>query len=77
MVGLHAVARYNIPLKVPDNGIKIKDLGDELGMDEKILGRLVQQAIVHGIFQEPEPDLITHLKLSRLLRDDPDWLHTA
>ena len=68
MVGLHAVARYNIPQKIPNDGIKIKDLGNELRMDEMILGRLVRQAIVHGIFQEPEPDLITHSNLSRLAR---------
>ncbi|CAN9171759.1 unnamed protein product [Alternaria sp. RS040] len=77
MVGLHAVARYNIPQKIPNDGIKIKDLGNELRMDEMILGRLVRQAIVHGIFQEPEPDFITHSNISRLLRDDSDWLHLA
>lgn len=77
MVGLHAVARYNIPLKVPEKGIRIQDLADELKIEEAILGRLVRQAIVHGVLQEPEPGLITHSTLSRLMRNNPDWLHTA
>ncbi|KAK7698852.1 hypothetical protein SLS57_012503 [Botryosphaeria dothidea] len=71
----HAIARYNIAHHVPDAGTTIPALASALPFaDEEYLARVLRHAIANGLFQEPQPGLITHTRLSRLLRDDPDAL---
>ncbi|KAH7017921.1 S-adenosyl-L-methionine-dependent methyltransferase [Macrophomina phaseolina] len=73
-VSLYASSHYKIPLHIPNDGIRIRDLAIKLNLDEEKITRLLRHAISNGIFREPQPGIIAHNPLSRLMRDDEDTL---
>ena len=56
--------------------ISYPDLAKASGLDEKLLRRFVQDAMLSNIFIEPEPGYVSHSSLSRLLKEDPEAMDT-
>ncbi|KAH7053461.1 O-methyltransferase-domain-containing protein [Macrophomina phaseolina] len=77
VMSLHAIARHEVPLHVPDEGISFAALAAKAKMDEQALTRLVRHAVAYGVFRETEQGFITHTPMSKLMRDDEDWLDAA
>ncbi|KAK0662800.1 O-methyltransferase gsfB [Lasiodiplodia hormozganensis] len=78
ITSLLALARYDIPAKVPTTGstsfaaLAEHTAGGGGALDAETLARLLRNAIVEGIFAEPSPGQIQHTPTSRLLQN-PDF----
>ncbi|KAK6215396.1 sterigmatocystin 8-O-methyltransferase [Colletotrichum tabaci] len=53
---------------VPDEGITYSALSKAVGIRERALVKIMRTIICHGIFSEPEPNLVKHTDVSQLFR---------
>lgn len=68
MIGIDAISRYNIAGMVPHGGrISFAEISERSGLDKGLVRRLLRQAMSMRIFEEPEPEMVAHTKVSRFL----------
>lgn len=67
------VYHYNIPKYVPlDDDISFSAVAIAAGVDEGLLRRHLQHAMINRIFAELRPGFLRHTAASRILRQDPE-----
>ncbi|KAI0095838.1 sterigmatocystin 8-O-methyltransferase [Nemania sp. FL0031] len=79
MISIQVITRFKIANLVPENGhISYEDLARQTCLSEPVLRRMLQAAMTMRIFYEPEPGMVAHNKVSKLLVDAQmnDWLAT-
>ncbi|KAI1752670.1 sterigmatocystin 8-O-methyltransferase [Xylaria castorea] len=77
MICFQAIARFGIASVIPENGqASYEDIAQQTCLTEPILRRMLQVAMTMRMFYEPEPGMVAHTKVSRLLLDPQmnDWL---
>ena len=57
---------------VPVNGIKLEELAKQAGLDVDRTGRIVRQLMTYRIFEEHQPNVISHSSTSLLMQQDDD-----
>jgi SAM-dependent methyltransferase len=68
MVSIGAIARYHIAELVPLGGqISFEDISKKSGMSLTMARRLIRHGMSMRIFQEPEPGMVAHTKISKFL----------
>ncbi|KAK8102241.1 hypothetical protein PG984_015387 [Apiospora sp. TS-2023a] len=69
MVSLQAISRFKIAEKVPTNGgqISFADLAKQTGVPERMIQRLLRQAITMRVFREPQEGFVAHTQASKAL----------
>lgn len=68
LVTIDGVCRYGIPDMIPAGGkISFDEISSKTGLEKFAVRRLVRHAITMRIFDEPEPEVITHSKMSKFL----------
>lgn len=80
MVCLQAITRFKIASMIPENGqVSYKDIADKTCLSEPVLRRMLQYAMTMRLFREPEPGMVAHTKISKVLADSQmnDWMATA
>jgi O-methyltransferase domain len=78
LLSLRFVYYYNIPQYVPANGsISYADIAHASNLDEVLLRRFIQAAMVNRVFSEPQLGYVQHTAISRLLKDDPEAMDTV
>jgi O-methyltransferase domain len=78
LLSLRFVYHYNIPQYVPANGsISYADIARASNLDEVLLRRFIQAAMVNRVFSEPQLGYVQHTAISRLLKDDPEAMDTV
>ncbi|KAK7977033.1 S-adenosyl-L-methionine-dependent methyltransferase [Apiospora saccharicola] len=69
LVSIDTICRYKIAELVPSGGkISFGDIAKQAGLEEPLVRRLLRHAMTMRIFQEPEPDMVAHTKISKFLR---------
>ena len=72
-MSLRFIYRHNIPKYVPAEGqISFEEIARAGNLDESLVRRFLQHAMINRIFQETQPGYVQHTAASRLLRDDPE-----
>ncbi|KAK7917835.1 hypothetical protein PG985_011443 [Apiospora marii] len=76
MVSLHAISRFKIAEKAPTDGgqISFADLAKQIGVPERLMQRLLRQAITMRVFREPREGFVAHTQASKALVK-PDMAH--
>ncbi|KAK8071291.1 S-adenosyl-L-methionine-dependent methyltransferase [Apiospora hydei] len=78
MVSLHAISRFKIAEKVPTDGgqISFADIAKQTGVSERMIQRLLRQAITMRVFREPQEGFVAHTQASKALtnQDTAGWL---
>ncbi|KAK8024452.1 O-methyltransferase-domain-containing protein [Apiospora rasikravindrae] len=78
MVCLQAITRFKIPSRVPTDGgqISFADIAKQIGVPERMVQRLLRQAITMRVFREPQEGFVAHTQASKALtdRDTAHWL---
>ncbi|KAK8048183.1 sterigmatocystin 8-O-methyltransferase [Apiospora phragmitis] len=78
MVCLHAITRFKIASKVPTDGgqISFAGLAKQIGVPERMVQRLLRQAITMHVFREPQEGFVAHTQASKALtnQDTAHWL---
>ncbi|KAI0456386.1 sterigmatocystin 8-O-methyltransferase [Xylaria acuta] len=77
MICFQAITRFGIASMVPENGqASYEEIAQQTCLTEPVLRRVLQAAMTVRMFREPEPGMVAHTKISRLLLDPQmnDWL---
>ncbi|KAJ2990847.1 hypothetical protein NUW58_g2757 [Xylaria curta] len=77
MISFQAIARFRIANMIPANGqASYEEVAQQTCFTEPVLRRMLQAAMAMRIFREPEPGMVAHTKVSKLLTDPRmnDWL---
>ncbi|KAK2749379.1 hypothetical protein FQN57_006311 [Myotisia sp. PD_48] len=80
LVSQQAISRLGIANIVPLGGqVSYADIAQEVGLSESMIKRVVRHAMTMHIFYEPEPGMVAHTKVSKLLRLPHlhDWVGTG
>ncbi len=78
LLSLRFVYHYNIPRYVPVEGeVSYAEISRASGLDEVILRRFIQHAMINRVFAEPRIGYVKHTAASRLLREDPETMDTV
>ena len=68
LVTIDGVCRYKIPDMIPAGGsITFDEIASKTGLAKHSVRRLVRHAIAMRIFEEPEPEVLTHSKVSKFM----------
>jgi hypothetical protein len=68
MVGIDAVTRYHIPKLIPANGqVTFDEISEKTGLQKSVVRRILRHAMSMRIFREPEPEVVAHSKISKIL----------
>ncbi|KAL2756633.1 hypothetical protein ACRALDRAFT_1080807 [Sodiomyces alcalophilus JCM 7366] len=79
-VSMQAISRHNIASIVPAGGqISFAEIAKQTGLDESALTRILRHAMTMRIFREPEPGMVAHTKVSKMLAlpHVNDWQYTG
>ena len=60
-----------------DGSISYAEIARASGLDEILLRRFIQAAMINRVFSEPELGKVQHTEISRLLKDDPEAMDTV
>lgn len=72
-MSLRFIYYYGIPQYVPTDGeISFEEIARVGNLDQSLVRRFLQHAMMNRIFQEPRPGYVQHTAASRMLRDDPE-----
>ena len=78
LLSLRFIYHYKIPQYVPTNGsISYADIARASDLDEVLLRRFIQAAMVNRVFSEPQVDHVQHTAISRLLKEDTEAMDTV
>ncbi|KAL9005014.1 MAG: hypothetical protein Q9188_002195 [Gyalolechia gomerana] len=78
LLALRFIYHYNIPKYVPLGAeISYADLAKASGLDQVLLRRFIQAAMMNRVFSEPRLGYVHHTAVSRLLRQDPEAMDTV
>ncbi|KAL8722885.1 MAG: hypothetical protein Q9225_000718 [Loekoesia sp. 1 TL-2023] len=78
LLALRFIYHYNIPSYVPLEGeISYIDIARASGLDQVLLRRFIQAAMMNRVFSEPRLGYVQHTAVSRLLRQDPEAMDTV
>ncbi|MCJ1313933.1 hypothetical protein MMC25_007613 [Agyrium rufum] len=68
MVSLNAIQKFGIAERVPLGGVmSYADVAKSIGVNEQITRRLLRHAMTMHVFQEPEPGMVAHTSVSKML----------
>ncbi|KAF2205447.1 putative O-methyltransferase [Delitschia confertaspora ATCC 74209] len=74
---LRFIYNHNIPAHVPlDGDISFSTIAKSAGVDEVLLRRFLQHAMINRIFAETRPGYVRHTAASRILRQDSEAMDT-
>lgn len=74
---LRFVYTHNVPAHVPIDGeISFSELARAAGVDEGLLRRFLQHAMINRIFAETRPGFVRHTAASRILHCNPEAMDT-
>ncbi|KAI0892116.1 sterigmatocystin 8-O-methyltransferase [Annulohypoxylon nitens] len=79
-VSLQAISRFKIASLVPIGGrTTFADIAEQTGLEEHAIRRLLRHAMTMRVFQEPEPGVVAHTKVSKVLTNPVanDWCWTG
>ncbi|KAI0154656.1 S-adenosyl-L-methionine-dependent methyltransferase [Xylariaceae sp. FL1272] len=78
LISQQAIARYRIAHSFPvGQQASFADIAATTGLSPNLVRRFIRHAIVKDIFTEPEPNMVAHNAVSRLLAEDQlvhDWV---
>ena len=78
LLSLRFIYHYNIPQYIPlDGSIQYSEIARASGLDEVLLRRFMQAAMVNRVFSEPQLGHVQHTAVSRLLKEDPEAMDTV
>ncbi|KAI0012208.1 sterigmatocystin 8-O-methyltransferase [Xylariaceae sp. FL0662B] len=79
-VSLQAISRFRIASLVPVGGqTTFAKIAEQTGLEEHAVRRLLRHAMTMRVFQEPEPGVVAHTKVSKVLTNPVanDWCRTG
>ncbi|KAI1443297.1 sterigmatocystin 8-O-methyltransferase [Annulohypoxylon stygium] len=79
-VSLQAISRFKIASLVPIGGrTTFADIAEQTGLEEHAIRRLLRHAMTMRVFKEPEPGVVAHTKVSKVLTNPVanDWCWTG
>lgn len=77
---MQLISRHNIAGIVPPGGqISFAEIAKHTGLGEPTVRRILRHAMTMRIFREPEPGMVAHTKVSKMLAIPHvnDWQYTG
>ncbi|KAK2591049.1 hypothetical protein QQS21_011263 [Conoideocrella luteorostrata] len=68
LVSIDAICRFHIADMIPPGGqVSFEEIAEQTGLEKSLVRRLLRHAMAMRILREPEPGIVAHTKISKIL----------